>query len=336
MVAQKKLNFRIENITKILVNNYADVVKEFYEMQSSYLTSRYTIHKNLETATVIQCFIRSAHLEIVRQRETNLDHSISFSDFVTNLKTIDIPSHKIVYIVNSTGIPKETVRRKVKNLIEKKIIFKNKNNEYLWNMTTVEREKEFINTMNIDINMISKFIYSFMKYLNLDLSKKQIAEEIRSQFSFYMYHFLNCQLNWLKMWQTKLKDVDLIFIAIQALIPTIEFLEKKEDTDLNLDNLNKIIGKTSAKYQLSNVAVSATSISDVSGIPRATCIRKLDKLVSLGMLVREVKTKRYYVNPAVSDRTKNITKKENIIFTINSFSSLLSIVISALIRNRKY
>ena len=181
MVAQKKLNFRIENITKILVNNYADVVKEFYEMQSSYLTSRYTIHKNLETATVIQCFIRSAHLEIVRQRETNLDHSISLSDFVTNLKTIDIPSHKIVYIVNSTGIPKETVRRKVKNLIEKKIIFKNKNNEYLWNMTTVEREKEFINTMNIDINMISKFIYSFMKYLNLDLSKKQIAQEITSQ-----------------------------------------------------------------------------------------------------------------------------------------------------------
>ena len=128
-----------------------------------------------------------------------------------------------------------------------------------------------------------------------------------------------------------------MFIAIQALIPTIQYAEKndEESKNLNLENLNKVIGKTDKKYQLSNVSVSASSISDVSGIPRATCMRKLEKLVNLGMLVREIKTKRYFVNPVSNDRTKNIIKKENVIFTIKSFSDFLSIVISALMRNEK-
>jgi len=336
MVAQKKLNFKADNIANILVANYTNIVKEFYEMQSSYLSLRYNFHNSLETTTIIQCFIKSLHLEIMRQRETNLDYNVSLNTFLKNLKEINIPSHKIVSVVSTTGIPKETVRRKIKNLLEQKVIFKNKKNEYYWNLTP-EREKEFMSIMNIDINMMAKFICSFTKYLNLNLSTKEIGEEIKSQFSFYMYHFLNCQLNWLKMWQLKLKDVDLIFIAIQALIPTIDCLncENVHSKNINLENFNKIIG-SNKNTEMNNVAISASSISDVSGIPRATCIRKLEKLVNLGMLVREVKTKRYYVNQSVSDRTKNITKKENIIFTIESFSCFLSIVISALMRNKKY
>ena len=78
--------------------------------------------------------------------------------------------------------------------------------------------------------------------------------------------------------------------------------------------------------------ISASSISEISGIPRATCIRKLQKLENLGMLTREENTKRYFVNQRSSDRTKHITKKENIAFTINCFSDFFAIVLSALAR----
>ena len=42
--------------------------------------------------------------------------------------------------------------------------------------------------------------------------------------------------------------------------------------------------------------------------------------------------KRYFINQRSSDRTKHITKKENIRFTIDCFSDFFSIVLSALAR----
>ena len=41
--------------------------------------------------------------------------------------------------------------------------------------------------------------------------------------------------------------------------------------------------------------ISATSVSDITGIPRATCIRKLDKFVKMKILEKDQKTKRYFL-----------------------------------------
>ena len=50
-------------------------------------------------------------------------------------------------------------------------------------------------------------------------------------------------------------------------------------------------------------------------------------------LLRKAKTKRYFVNQNLSERTKHITTKENIQFTIDTFSQYLSIVLNSLIHN---
>ena len=76
---------------------------------------------------------------------------------------------------------------------------------------------------------------------------------------------------------------------------------------------------------------SKKQISDITGIPRATCIRKLDKLVGLRFLLKEQKTKRYYVNQNLNERTKNILTKENVDFTIKNYSYFLSITLNALL-----
>ena len=60
------------------------------------------------------------------------------------------------------------------------------------------------------------------------------------------------------------------------------------------------------------------------------------KLVLLGMLMREEKSKRYYINKQTSSRTKNIMTKENIDFTIKNYSDYISIMINAITRNLGY
>ena len=334
MNLENKKKATAENIIDLLKDNYPSVVKEFYEMQSGFLSTRYKIHKSIETSTIVICLIKNIHLEIIRQREKNLDYNFSLNNFLKNLDSINLPAQKIISIVGITGIPKETVRRKIKKLALKEYVRMNRNKEYYWHLTP-KRSEYFMYLMEKDIKFISKYILGITKLLNLDLTQKKIEEEIKSQFSFYFYHFLSSQLSWLKMWQTNLKDIDLVFITIQALIPTLNYVEKLP-LKVSLDELHKELGKMNqTKSITSNNTISATSISEISGIPRATCIRKLEKLVNLGLLVREIKSKRYYVNQHASDRTKNILRKENIDHTVKTFGQFLSIVITALLRNKK-
>ena len=331
---EKKSRFDSSDIAKILKKDYAGLMSSFYEMQSSFMSSRYKLHGSLETSCIILCLTRSIHLEIVRQREKNLDYDFSLDNFWFNLNSINKPGEKIVKIVEKTGIPKETVRRKIKTLLLTEEISVNIDKEYYWTLLPKRRE-EFINMMSADISNISTFIHGLTKNLNLNISKKEIQNEIKSKFSFFWFHFLTCQLKWLKMWQNKIKDLDLVLITLQALIPTLQNIEKnKIYSDVKLENIYLLVGKVSENESSKLPSIGATSVAEVTGIPRATCIRKLGKLIKLGLLVKETKTKRYYVNQSTSLRTKHIITKDAVTSTIDIFGEYLSIIINAL--TKKY
>ena len=90
----------------------------FYETQSSFLTGIYKRYGDIQTANIILCFVKNTHLEIIKQREKNLNFDVSLEKFRQNQSEIIKPSEKITAIVQGTGIPKETVRRKIKNLLQ--------------------------------------------------------------------------------------------------------------------------------------------------------------------------------------------------------------------------
>ena len=164
-------------ISSVLTEHYSDSMKEFYEMQSGFLSTRYKIHKNIESSNILICFLRNVHLSIIRQRETNLDYNISLDNFLHNIENIDLPLQKIISVVNTTSIPKETVRRKIKKLVQKEYLFSGENKEYYWNLAP-KRKDIFFDLMLNDINIISKFVSTFTKYLNLNLNQKMIMQEI--------------------------------------------------------------------------------------------------------------------------------------------------------------
>ena len=209
-----------------------------------------------------------------------------------------------------------------------------KNNNYCWNLDQ-KQKNSFLFIVQDELKKLSNFITKIVIDLDLSRSKntlKLVEEEIHSQFSFYWYHYLSCQLEWLKWWQLKLKDTELLLVALQATIPTLQYIDKNIKPK-NVDDIFKLIGQVNKKECI-NCSISATSVSDVTGIPRATSIRKLEKLVNLGFLVRETKTKRYAINQATDLRTRNIMSKDNVSFTIKTFSDYISIILNSLIQNK--
>jgi len=334
--ARKKNSISPTEIANLVRTHYSSLLQAFYESQSIFLSGIYKRYGSIETANIILCYSRKTHLEIIRQREKDLNYNVSLKKFWENYYSINIPSEKITSIVKATGIPKETVRRKIKNLMNAGFLVKGKkNNGYYWFLNEKEK-KPYYNIIDIETKNLSTFITKIIKSLKLFPGNdccRLVNQEIESQFSFYWYHYLSCQLEWLKFWQLKLKDNDLLLITLQTIIPTLSYIDRKHLKEIKLDNIFKIIGsvKKSNHY---NCSVSATSISDVTGIPRATCIRKLEKLVSLGLLTRENITKRYSINQSAEERTKNILSNENVTFTIKNFSGYIAIILNSLINNK--
>ena len=323
-----------KDIAILLKTDYFSLMASFYETQSSFLTNIYQRYNSIESANIILCFARNTHLEIIRQREKNLNFDVSLERFVNNFNLINKPSEKIISIVQLTGIPKETVRRKIKNLLNLGYLINNKDkNRYSWQLSSKDKDA-YHEIINGEIEVLSKFVFKFSKSLKLNLDLSMIREELKSQFSFYWYHFLSSQLLWLKRWQLTLKDNDLLLIILQTIIPSIQYADKTKK-NINLDNIPKIVGKINDKYDVSKIAVSATAVSEVTRIPRATCIRKLEKLVTLGFLLRETKTKRYYVNQNIESKTKNIVTSETVKFTIETFSQFLAIILNSLSNYKK-
>jgi len=329
---KKNIQISPSDITQLIETHYANLMRSFYELQSSFLCGIYKRYRSIETANIVLCFSRNVHLEIIRQKERDLNFNVSLENFWKNYSTINMPSEKITSVVKITGIPKETVRRKIKNLTEAGFLERDKKNKsYTWNLPQKEKDNLF-KTIDNETKNLSSFISKIVRDLGMEPSNKIVEDEIRSQFSFYWYHYLSCQLEWLKWWQLKLKDNDLLLIALQATIPTLQFIDKKMKL-VNVDDIFKIIGHVN-KSECSNCAISATSVSEVTGIPRATAIRKLDKLVNLGFLIRESKTKRYSINQSADGRTKNIMSKDNVSFTIKTFSEYIAIILNSLNQNK--
>lgn len=333
-VVEKYQSISSKDLIEVLKKNFSSLMAGFYEMQSAFLSSVYKKYDGIENASIILYFARSSHLEIIRQREKNLNFNISLEMFWENINQITKPAEKITTIVQKTGIPKETVRRKVKKFLNKGILLNN-NKDKRYSLLLEKKDRpEYSNFINKEIKNITSFICKLNNHLGLNFTSKMVEAELKSQFSFYWYHLLSCQLEWIRMWQTKLKDTDLILIMLQTIIPTLNFAEKNMK-NLNLNNIFTNIGKIKSKFDINKSSISATSVSQVTGIPRATCTRKLDKLVILGFLVHQTNSKRYIVNQNFEKRTASVLSKDNVNYTIELFSEYFSIILNSLLHNKK-
>ena len=306
-------NLSVVEIQKVYKDNYRKIIGEFMNIQSEFLSGIYNRYdKDLDAANIVLFFAKNLHQETLRLRDSDLNVDISFENFWNNHSKIRQKNFKIISIAKETGLPKETTRRKINNLIKSKMLEKQKN--YL-SWKPVEKHKESYNEIvSEELKQISKLIQVICIHLNITFSREKITNELKKYYSFYWYHYLNTQLQYLKMWQNRLSDLELLLISMQCLIQS---------------NLNSDKG---IKDNIKLGSVSATSISDVTGIPRATCIRKLDKLYKMKIIKKDQETKRYYFdNKKIYN--SNILKPDEIAEnTIQIFSNFFLIILKALLR----
>tara|TARA_B100000945_G_scaffold121021_1_gene96222 strand:- start:1476 stop:2390 length:915 start_codon:yes stop_codon:yes gene_type:complete len=304
------MNVDINQLKNIYKENILSVQEKYLLQQSNFLSTVYCRYlKDLDSANIVLYFAKNLHLKILRRRENEIDYEISLESFWNNHKNIDQENLKIINVSNETGLPKETARRKIINLIQQKVLKKN-NDKISWE----PREKDklsFNKIIEVEIEYITKIASTIIKHLNIEVSNQQIYSDIKKNFSFFWFHFLSSQLKCMKIWQIELKDLELLLIIVECAIQTNRYLTRTHNKKIDQD-------------------ISAMSISTVTGIPRATCIRKLEKLVSMRLVKKNEKTKRYSLNLKNLEFNKNTITK-----TVNEVCSFYDILIKTLIRSKK-
>ena len=280
--------FEKNNIEKVLRDNFSKLMPTFYEMESSFLSGVYKRYGDLEGGNIVIYFARDLHLEILRKRENDLSFDLSLDMFWQNHKDIRQGKKKIIVVSKETGLPKETARRKIISLIKKKHLRKEEKNRLFWEPAS-EHKETYLKIIGEQINSLSKFILEQTKLLQLNVPLVKIEREIKKNYSFYWYHYLTVQLQYIKFWQEKLNDLEMLLIGLQTTIQTVNHLNRKTENGY-LTHL-----KSQKNFDLKEANISATSVSEVTGIPRATCIRKLDKFVKMKVLEKDSESKRYFL-----------------------------------------
>jgi len=278
------MKFDPRKITKIIEDNFSHLMPDFYEMQAEYLASVNYIYKDLDGSLIAMLLTSELYKNFL---EKNKGSDMSLRSFYQR-NPIWIPKNKfkIIKISKTLNLPRETVRRKIKKLTKDNLFIINEKEKFLSINTRMIDER----ILHIQIENLSKFLSKFSiffsrkKLFTRQVDRETIKKEIENKFLIYLDFFLNFQISYFSNWR-KSFDMETVYIALLCALNGTSSIRKgmtSKHKQLNTDDIFFNIHKLHQSYGL-----SATTISEISRIPRATVTRKLLVLKKLGVLKKD-------------------------------------------------
>jgi Mn-dependent DtxR family transcriptional regulator len=258
-------------IFKIINKNFSKIAPYYYQLITSWLIRSYNVFQDIDKFVILIYFINK---DLIFFRKNGL--VINYDTFY-NDKSIEIPKINISDISNDLEIPKESVRRKLQELEKKGIIKKTGKKIFVDRSAfTTAKAEQTLKELSI---LISKFneILVEEKVTNIIFNTNEISESIKTNFSFCWYQFYKFLFIFTTRWRNNVTDLETLAIGFVVLLNTID------NKSFRVKDLNR-----KKYFKLSqgsdDIGVNAMSLSDITGIPRPTVVRKLKYLIKNNFL----------------------------------------------------
>ena len=255
-----------KTINKVIEDNFAALAPSFYTLASNWFVRAYDHYKDIDKFVII-IYLINQDLIYFRQNGVKIDYDTFYKD-----KSIEIKKINISDISKDLGLPKESVRRKVLEL-EKSGTIKRSGKKIF-----IVRDTLYSARATNTLTEIAAILHAFNKILKKEklateiYSTDQIISAMKENFSYCWYQFNKFWFIYINRWRKELKDLEVFAIGMVVLINTIKnpkFIPKKP----NLNAYTKEIQGSDKR------GVNAMSISEITGIPRPTVVRKLKYLI---------------------------------------------------------
>lgn len=261
-----------ESYLRILIGkNYNTLSPIFFRFVSDWLIAAYSNFKDIDTY-IILIYLVNNDFKFYRENNVLIDFESFYKD-----KTLEIEEIKIIKIAKDLLIPKESARRKVTEL-EKRGVIKRKNKKIFIDRSAYETVKPIksLRHLSLLISISSKILVNenkIDKFYNPD----EVSKKIKEQFSFCWYQFYKFIFAYYIRWKKMFKDYELVCIGL------LVFANAATNKSFELKKLTvkKWVEEIS---EADSVGLNAMSISDITGIPRPTVVRKLNKLIKAGWM----------------------------------------------------
>ena len=271
------------------------------KFQQAWTNNAYRTFKDLEKYAVM--------MYLVRDYWQNLSDKfvyLSMDEFYDQ-DNIIIDKINLIKISNELNIPKETIRRKVNELQEEKILYRN-GKTITFNKSGIDYQKptETIELLASFIEKKSNMLQG-NDWFGPSWEKDQIKAFIKKYFTIFWLRFFKMQIPFLIRHRDVFGDLETWIVWGNIAVSHQYHLARKKEEELIGDKSIDPIGLKNYYSSVVSVkmkrGINASSISDISTIPRATVIRKLQWLVKQGC-VTKTKNLEYIMAPKGKMNTK--------------------------------
>jgi len=255
-----------DKIFKIINKNFSKIAPFYYELITGWLIRSYKTFNDIDKFIILIYFVNK---DLIFYRKNGL--IINYDTFYKD-KSLEIPKINISDISNDLQIPKESVRRKLQELEKAGVIKKTGKKIFLDRSAFIVQKP--LKTLREFSALINKFneVLVEEKITTKVFDINEISQSIKNNFSFCWYQFYKFLFIFTTRWRINITDLETLAIGFVVLLNTIGNKSFKVK-DLNRKNWNKI------SQGADDVGVNAMSLSDITGIPRPTVVRKLKFLI---------------------------------------------------------
>ena len=255
-------------IDKAFKNNFNLLSPYFFKLMSEWTIGGYNLFKDLDKYSIL-IYLVNKQFEFYRRNNLN----ITYNDFYKD-KSLEIEKINLIKISVDLDIPKESIRRKVIEL-ERTGIIKKKGKKIVIDRSAYISTQP-INTLKNLSSLLSAFskILKKEKIIKNELSQLEINNLIMQNFSFCWYQFYKFLFPYCLRWKKLFGDLEFFSIFATIILNSRTQIDKKlKGMDSYLENWRNTMISHNIR------GINAMSISEITGIPRPTVIRKLKILV---------------------------------------------------------
>ena len=236
--------------------------------------------------------------DYMQQSADKFEYS-SIQEFYSQEKLV-INKINIIKISSELDVPKETIRRKVNELQNEDILIREGKKIILnKNATDFQKPQASLDAMASLLEKKSNNLHS-EKWFGSSLKKEEVKSYIEKYFTIIWLRFLRLQIPFLTRHRAVFGDLETWMIWGNVAVHHQKNLAKVVDESLISGNLGSDeIKLTNYYHSVTNTnvprGINASSISDITSIPRATVIRKLKWLVKQNVLKKNIQLE-YHMN----------------------------------------
>ncbi len=286
-------------INKVIQDNFAALAPSYFTLTSNWFVRAYDHYKDIDKFIII-IYLINLNLIYFRQNGVKIDYDTFYKD-----KSMEINKINISDISKDLGVPKESIRRKVLELENEGTI------KRIGKKIFVVRSTLYSARATNTLTELAAILHEFNKILKKEklvtevYSVNEIISAMKENFSYCWYQFNKFWFIYVNRWRAELKDLEYMAIGMVVIINAVknkEFFPKK-----NIRSYHKALMGSDSR------GVNAMSISEITGIPRPTVVRKLKYLIDKKYLhINEKKLISFNAKDSAFITTKGMVNKNMI------------------------